>query len=331
GVDPGALRLRGPPPRDPRGPRDPQAAAAAASAPLRRLREPRHDRGDGPPRAAHAQLLAAGPDRPARPAAGHLRPRLPEGRPERRRDRAPPAPLGRLPSRVRRPDRRRGAGRGEGRGALVSGGPAAVPPPRAGRDPPPTPAARVPRGGGAAGEDHLGSARRRDRRVRLARHGGRPDRPAPAPRGRRGPVLDELRRASAGARAALDGALRPRGHAALPPVARGRTGSAGTRRGSGTCRARSPPAATRRTSGPRPPAPARRWRWPGRSASAHWRPGAMVSSARSRPLTLPGRRPCDARPGPGARPRGPSTSTPTSTRSATSGRSPRRAGRRAAG
>src|SRR5207244_5151380 len=77
----------------------------------------------------------------------------------------------------------------------------------------PAPAARVPRHGGAAREGHVGPARRRDRRLRLSRHGRGEDRRAAGPRCRRGAVLDELRGLAPGGRAALDGAVHSRGHA----------------------------------------------------------------------------------------------------------------------
>jgi alkanesulfonate monooxygenase SsuD/methylene tetrahydromethanopterin reductase-like flavin-dependent oxidoreductase (luciferase family) len=47
-------------------------------------------------------------------------------------------------------------------------------------------------------------------------HGGRASRRVPSPRGRRDALLDELRRTASGPGAPLHGALRPRGHAALP-------------------------------------------------------------------------------------------------------------------
>src|SRR5438445_40650 len=121
--------------------------------------------------------------------------------------------VGRLASRLRRTDRRRGPGRGEGRGAVVPGGPATVSHPRADRARAPALAAGVPRHGGAAREGHVGPARRRDRRLRLCRHGRGEDRRAAGPRCRRGAVLDELRGLAPGGRAALDGAVRSRGHA----------------------------------------------------------------------------------------------------------------------
>ncbi len=61
-----------------------------------------------------------------------------------------------------------------------------------------------------------GSVGRGERRLRLPRHRRRAGRRAPASGGRRNALLDELRRSASGARAALDGALRPRGHAAVP-------------------------------------------------------------------------------------------------------------------
>src|SRR5207245_759386 len=102
------------PVHDPRGPGDPEAAPAAPSPALRGLRQPRHDRGRRPPWAAHAQLALAGTDRPARPATRHLRQGVPEGGAGRRRDRSPARELGSLAPRLRRTDRRPGAGRGEG-------------------------------------------------------------------------------------------------------------------------------------------------------------------------------------------------------------------------
>ena len=66
-----------------------------------------------------------------------------------------------------------------------------------------------------------GSVGRGERRLRLPRHRRRAGRRAPASGGRRNALLDELRRSASGARAALDGALRPRGHAAVP-LRRGR-------------------------------------------------------------------------------------------------------------
>src|SRR5439155_712402 len=133
--------------------------------------------------------------------------------PDRGRDRQATRELGSLASCLRRADRRRGPGRGEGRGAVVPGGPAKVSHPRADRARAPAPAARVPRHGGAAREGHVGPARRRDRRLRLSRHGRGEDRRAVGPRCRRGAVLDELRGLAPGGRAALDGAVRSRGHA----------------------------------------------------------------------------------------------------------------------
>src|SRR5207302_991537 len=145
--------------------------------------------------------------------ARRVRQGLPEGRPERGRAREPPGPLGRLAPHPRRADRRGGAGRGEGRGDVVSGGATTLPHSRADRPRAPAPAARLPRHGGAPRDDHVGPARRRDGRLWLPRHGRREDRRAATSRRGRGAVLDELRRAAPGARAALDGAVRPRGHA----------------------------------------------------------------------------------------------------------------------
>src|SRR5439155_21146761 len=122
---------------DPRGPSDPETAPAAPSPALGRLCEPRHDRSHSAPRAADAELAVARTGRPARPATRHLRQSVPEGGPERRRDRGPPEPLGSLAPRVRRAHRRPGPGGGEGRRALVPGGPAAVSEPRADRAPAP--------------------------------------------------------------------------------------------------------------------------------------------------------------------------------------------------
>jgi len=66
-------------------------------------------------------------------------------------------------------------------------------------------------------EGLVGAAGRGERRLRLPRHSRRAGRRrVPASGGRRNALLDELRRSASGARAALDGALRPRGHAAVP-------------------------------------------------------------------------------------------------------------------
>src|SRR5712692_8120907 len=62
---------------------------------------PLHDRGHRAPRAADAQLLAAGTDRPARLAARRGPEGVPEGGPHRRRDREPHGPLGSLAPHLR--------------------------------------------------------------------------------------------------------------------------------------------------------------------------------------------------------------------------------------
>src|SRR6266850_1310865 len=112
-----------------------------------------------------------------------------------------------------------GAGRGARRRDVVPGGAAPLPAPRTDGPRTSAVAAGLPGHGRAVRDDHLGAARRRNPGRRLARHRDRPDRGVPASGRRRGAVLDELRRLASGARATLHGALRPRGHAAVPVAA----------------------------------------------------------------------------------------------------------------
>src|SRR5439155_24793919 len=145
----------------------------------------------------------------------------------------------------------------------------------------PATATGMPGDGGAIREGLVGAGRRRERRLRLPGHGRRTDRRVPASRGRRNALLDELRRVASGARAALHGALRPRGHAAVPLSRSGGLARPGAVTSS--CRLRRPPRPAQARRGAREaasgnPGTRRGASRPRQPAAAPWRRGARTSS-----------------------------------------------------